>query len=146
MMRIRSRFKERYEYVRERDRRWLMQFSVEGFQRKLVPLLATYLILNFLDVVSTLIARQSTAGFQELNPLASALFELQFGGFVVALLLKYAPAFILTYIAFIGNKGANHPLEIRIAKLSALVVLAAGNIFYVYVVGSNLGNLLRLYL
>src|SRR2546426_12086205 len=116
MMSIRSRFKERYEYVRERDRRWLMQFSVEGFQRELVPLLATHLILNFLDVVSTLIARQSTAGFQELNPLASALFELQFGGFVVALLLKYAPAFILTYIAFIGNKGANHPVEIRIAK------------------------------
>jgi hypothetical protein len=145
-MGFRSRVKERYEFVRERDRRWLMQFSVEEFQRKLVPLLAAYLILNFLDVVSTLIAKQSTAGFQELNPLASALFDLQFGGFVIALILKYAPAFILTYIAFIGNSGEKHPVGIRTAKLSALVVLVAGNIFYVYVVGSNLGNLLRLYL
>jgi hypothetical protein len=143
---LKSRMKERYQFVRERDRKWLMQFTIEGFQRKLIPLLGAFVVLNFIDVVSTLIAKQSTTGFQELNPVASALFGLQFGGFVVALLLKYSPTFILTYIASIGGAGTRHPVGTRAAKLSALVVLVAGNIFYVYVVGSNLGNLLRLYL
>jgi uncharacterized protein DUF5658 len=102
-------------------------------------------VLNFLDVVETLAAMKWTAAFDELNPLASSLFTLQFGGFVVALLLKYSPIFLLAYIVFIRDDSNRRPLAIRLVKFGALVALAAGNIFYVYVVGSNLGNILRLF-
>ncbi len=140
---LRTRMRERYEYVRERDRRWILRYPIERLNKYVFVLLTPYLILNFLDVATTLYAMQFPQ-FRELNPLAAALFGDQFLGFVVALAFKYSPAFVLTYIAFANDKSSAHPVGIRVAKLSALVVLVAGNAFYVYVVGSNLGNLFRL--
>lgn len=134
----------RYEAVQERDRMWIMSIDVQQLDRRLVQLLAPYLVLNFIDVISTLVGIQSTTAFRELNPLASALFGLQFGGFAVALVLKYAPAALLTYLTFMKSSD-KHPLATKVAKFSGLIVLAAANIFYVYVVGSNLGNLLRVF-
>ena len=141
---LRSRWRTRYEYVRERDRRWILNLPLERLDGYLHPLLAPYIVLNFLDVATTLVAMESPA-FRELNPLASSLFGFGFVGFILALLLKYSPTFALIYISFSKDKGNKHPVAIRVSKLSALAVLVAGNILYVYIVGSNLGNLLRLY-
>jgi len=141
---LRSRMKSRYEYVRERDRRWILGIPVEKLEGYARPLLGPFLVLNLLDVVTTLTAMQFAA-FRELNPLAATLFDLSLGGFTAALALKCSPALALGYIAFVRDNRNRHPLAIRMAKLSAVIVLVAGNVFYVYVVGSNLGNLLRLY-
>ena len=134
----------RYEAVQQRDRTWIMSIDVKQLDRRLVELLVPFLVLNFVDVVSTLVGIQFTTAFRELNPVASALFGLQFGGFVIALVLKYAPVAILTYLTFMKSSD-KHPLATRVVKFSGLIVLAAADIFYVYVVGSNLGNLLRLF-
>ncbi len=139
-----SRARERYEYVNERDRRWILSLSIERLERYLVPPLVSFLLLNFLDVATTLIAMQSPS-FRELNPVAAALFAFGTEGFVAALLLKYSPAFVLIYITLMKDSRGAHPVLIRGAKLAAIAVLVAGNVFYVFVVGSNLGNLLRLY-
>ena len=141
---LRARMRTRYAYVKERDRRWLLGISVEKLESYARPLLVPFLLLNILDVATTLVAMQSPA-FRELNPLAATLFGLSVGGFAAAVALKCSPALVLGYIAFVRDSGDRHPIAIRVAKLSAVVVLVAGNAFYVYVVGSNLGNLLRLY-
>jgi Domain of unknown function (DUF5658) len=122
----------------------VLSFPIERLDSLVLPLLAPYLILNFLDVASTLIAMQFPS-FVELNPIAAALFSHQFTGFIFALVLKYSPAVVVTYIAFMKDVGNKHPLGVRMAKISAIMVLIIGNAFYVYVVGSNLGNLFRLF-
>lgn len=139
---IRERMRARYEYVRERDRKWILGIPLSRLDIR--PLLGPFLVLNILDAVSTLVAMQSPA-FRELNPFVAALFAFKSGGLVAALVLKYSPAAVLTLIAFSRDKTGRHPLAIRVAKLSAMVVLVVGDVFYVIVVGSNVGNLLRLY-
>lgn len=134
----------RYEAVQQRDRTWIMSIDVKQLNLRLFELLVPFLVLNFVDVVSTLVGIHTTTAFRELNPLASVLFGLQFGGFVIALVLKYAPVALLTYLTFMKSSG-KHSLATRVVKFSGLIALAAADIFYVYVVGSNLGNLLRLF-
>ncbi len=142
---LRDRFRSHYQRVRERDRAWVMSISPGKLERRLVPMLAVLLILNFLDILSTLVALKATPYFIELNPVVSGLLYLGFGGFLIALLLKYVPILPLIYAVFAQDSASRHPLGIRMVKIIAFVVLVAANAFYVYVVGSNFGNLFRLF-
>ena len=141
---LRTRMRARYEYVRERDRRWLQAIPVERMERYLRPLLGPFIVLNSIDVLTTLVAMRSPA-FRELNPVAATLFGLSLNGFAIAVILKCVPVLALVSIAYVKDRSNRHPIGIRIVKLSAIAVLVAGDLFYVVVVGSNLGNLLRLY-
>jgi hypothetical protein len=142
---VRSRLRSRYEKVRERDRAWVMSLSLPKLEGRLVPMLVVLLILNFIDVLSTLVAFKATPYFVELNPIVSGLLYMGFSGFMIALLLKYAPIIPLLYASFARDTAGRHPMGIRMVKISAFVVLVAADVFYVYVVGSNLGSLLRLF-
>jgi len=142
---VRSRIRSHYQRVRERDRAWLMSLSLSKLETWSAPMLAALLVLNFVDVLSTLTALKVTPYFVELNPVVSGLLYMGFGGFLIALLLKYAPIIPLLYAVFASDRADRHPLGIRMVKVSAFVVLIAANVFYVYVVGSNLVSLLRLF-
>jgi len=119
--------------------------SLTKLEGKLVPMLGALLILNFVDVLSTLVALKITPFFVELNPIAAGLFYMGFGGFLIALLLKYAPIVPLLYAVFASDSAGRHPMGIRMIKISAFMVLVAADVFYVLVVGSNLGSLLRIF-
>jgi hypothetical protein len=142
---IRDRLRSHYREVRERDTAWVMSLDTGRLEEKLVPMLAVLMVLNFLDILSTLVALRITPYFVELNPIASGLFYLGFGGFLMALLLKYAPILPLAYAVFTRDASGRHPMGIRMVKVIAFVVLVVTNAFYVYVVGSNFGSLLRLF-
>jgi hypothetical protein len=122
-----------------------MSVSLGKLETRLVPMLAALVVLNFLDVLSTLTAFAVTPYFVEMNPIVSGLLYLGFAGFLVALLLKYAPIIPLVYAVFARDRADRHPVGIRITKISAFIVLVASDVFYVYVVGSNLGSLLRIF-
>ena len=131
----RSSMKERLAVARERETRFLMSFDMDRVNRRLLVLLAVFIALNFLDAFTTLVALKA-AGFVELNPIASGLFHLDFGGFVLALALKYSPIVPLSYATLVGIEG-KRPIPIRVVKVSALIVLVAADIFYLGVVGAN---------
>jgi Domain of unknown function (DUF5658) len=131
----RSRMKERLAIARERETRYLMSFDINRVNRWLLILLSVFIALNFLDAFTTLVALRAQ-GFVELNPIASGLFNLDFRGFVLALVLKYTPVVPLAYATLVGAEG-RHTLPIRVVKVSVFIVLVAADIFYLGVVGSN---------
>lgn len=122
-----------------------MSFDMTRLNRRLMVLLSVFIALNFFDALSTLVAIHSGPSFVELNPIASQLFRLSFIGFVVALGLKYAPIAPLIYATYLKDKGSR-PVVFRIVKVSAFVALAAADIFYIAVVGSNITTLANFYL
>ena len=142
---FRDRLTAGFREARERDTRWIMKLDIRRLERKIFPLLISFVVLNFLDVLTTTVALNSSSSFQELNPLASALFQLHFQGFVVALGFKYLPVIPLLFIAFSRDTMGHHPVSIRVLKLSGLVALAAANIFYILVVASNASTLLAFF-
>ncbi|MDA4123938.1 MAG: DUF5658 family protein [Thaumarchaeota archaeon] len=140
-----ARWRERYHDARIRETKFLMSFNMIRLDKRLIVLLGVFVSLNFFDALSTLIAIHSGPTFVELNPIASQLFRLSFDGFVVALGLKYAPIAPLIYATYLKDKGTR-PVVFRIVKVSAFVALAAADIFYVAVVGSNIVTLAHFYL
>ncbi len=137
--------KERYAAARIRETRFLMSFNLSSMNNKLLILLSVFIFLNFFDALTTLLAINAGPTFVELNPIASGLFKLSFSGFLVALVLKYFPLIPLAYVTFLPTEGSRQ-MALRIVKVSALVALAAGDIFYVAVVGSNSLNLMSYYI
>ena len=140
---VRAKMRERRRMIRARETRLLMSFDASKLNRRLLVLLCVFIVLNFLDALTTLVAI-STGRIIELNPIASSLFHLDFPGFMAALALKYLPVIPLAYATFVGE-NVSHPLAFRIVKVSAFVALAAANIFYLVVVGSNLRTLASYY-
>ena len=122
-----------------------MSFDIAKVNSRLVLLLSFFVALNFFDAATTLLALNAGPTFVELNPIASGLFHKDFAGFVAALALKYMPMIPLGYATFVPV-SENHALAFRIVKVSALVALAAADIFYIGVVGSNSLILARHYL
>jgi len=143
--RVRPRMREGYRKARLRETRFLMSFDVSKLNGRLVKLLAVFIGLNCLDVLTTLVALNAGPSFVEHNPLAASLFNMHFAGFVAALALKYMPLIPLAYATHV-KENPSRPLAIRIVKVSAFVALAAADIFYVGVVGSNLHTLAAYYL
>jgi hypothetical protein len=138
-------WRERYHTARIRETKFLMSFDISRLNRRLILLLSVFVALNFFDALSTLVAIHSGPSFVELNPIASQLFRLSFGGFVLALGLKYAPVVPLLYATYVKDRGSR-PVVLRVVKVSAFVALVAADIFYVAVVGSNISTLARFYL
>ena len=113
-----------------------MSLDMELMDKLLLPLFVAYICLNFLDVYSTLLAL-NTGLFGELNPIASALFSLHFGGFLIAVTFKYLPAIPLFYLVFARDKYDRHPFQIRLVRFSAVVALIAADGLLGYIVAWN---------
>jgi len=140
----RSKMKERYAEARLRETKFLMSFDLFRVDKRLLVLLSLFITLNFFDALTTLVAINLGPSFVELNPIASGLFRLDFLGFVAALGLKYIPMVPLAYVTFL-RPSQNHPLALRVVKVSAFVALVAADVFLLTVVGSNSFNLLNYY-
>ena len=134
-----SRFTERFRKTNERDRLFITNLNLHFLDRVLLPLFATFLCLNFLDVYSTVLAIKSASAldFHELNPIASVLFSMHFNGFLIALFFKYLPAIPLFYAVFARDVHGRHPYEIRLVRFVALVALVAADIYLGYIVAVN---------
>jgi Domain of unknown function (DUF5658) len=141
----RTRMRERLAAARLRETKFLMSFNLASVNNRLLILLSIFVALNFFDAVTTLLAINAGPTFVELNPIASGLFHLDFAGFLVALTLKYMPMIPLAYATFLPGDSSKG-ITLRVVKVSALVALAAADIFYVAVVGSNSANLLSYFL
>ncbi len=142
---FRDRMRERYKLARARETKFLMSFNIPMLNSRLAILLSVFITLNALDVFTTLMALRAGPSFVELNPIASGLFGLSFGGFLAALALKYVPLIPLAYATYV-KESVNRPVAFRIVKVSALIALAAADIFYLFVVGSNVRTLVAFYL
>ena len=122
--------------ARERDRQFIMGLNIELMNKVLLPLFIAYLCLDFLDVYSTLLALKTNI-FQELNPIASTLFSLHFGGFLIAIAFKYLPAIPLFFLVFVRDPDDRHPFQIRLLRFVALVSLIAADGLLTYIVVWN---------
>jgi len=114
-----------------------MQFDLATLQKFAWPLLVGFICLNFLDVYTTTLAFNFGPLFHEENPLAAALFDQRFQGYLIALLFKYLPMIPLFYIVFVQDKGGKHAMQVRMLKLAAVVALAGADVLLFYVVGIN---------
>jgi hypothetical protein len=135
--RLKSRLASHFREVNERDREWMMRFDLGTMQSFLWPLFVAFVCLNFLDVYTTTIAFSFGPLFHEENPIAAALFDGQFRGYLLALVFKYLPMIPLFYLVFVQDGNGEHRLQIRVVKLAALVALAGGDAFLFYIVGIN---------
>jgi hypothetical protein len=139
-----SRLTESLRRANERDRRFIMSLNLVFLDKVLPPLYAGFLCLDFLDVYSTLLALRSAFYFQELNPIASTLFSLNFLGFLIAIAFKYLPAIPLFYLVFARDPLGRHPFEIRMLRFVGLVALiAADGLLGYIVIWNNIPNLIR---
>ena len=137
LARWKSRVAGHYKMISERDKRWIMAFDVGTLERFAWPLFVGFICLNFLDVYTTTLAFNFGPLFHEENPLAAALFDRQFQGYLLALTFKYLPMLPLFYIVFSRDRSGEHQMQIRMVKLAAVIALAAADIFLFYVVGIN---------
>jgi hypothetical protein len=126
-----------YRVVYERDRQWMMGFNVATLEKFAWPLFIGFLCLNFLDVYTTTLAFNFGPLFHEENPLAAALFNLQFQGYLLALLFKYLPTIPLFYIVFVKDGSRKHELQIRMLKLAGVIALVGADLLLLYIVGIN---------
>jgi hypothetical protein len=141
---VKDRMKGGIRAARVRETKFLMSFEISKLNKRLLVLLSLFASLTFFDAVTTLIAISSGPTFVELNPIASGLFRMDFLGFIVALVLKYIPMIPLGYVTFLADPE-DGAMPLRTVKVSAFVALAAADIFYLLVVGSNSFNLLSYY-
>jgi Domain of unknown function (DUF5658) len=138
-----TRIADHFREVYERDRQWIMGLNMSVMNDLLWPLFIAYLCLNFLDVYMTTLAMNFGPLFHELNPLAAALFDRQFQGYLLALTLKYLPVIPIFYVVFATDRDGSHPFGLRIVKFSVLIALIGANALLFYVVGiHNLESLL----
>ena len=136
MSRFRQAISDHFREVRERDTRWILQFSVERLNRLLFPLLLALIFLDFADVALTLAAVSIGPPLVELNPIASALFQKQFLGFALALALKYVPILPFAYLVLLHD-WSGRPVAIRVLKLGVFVALVGAVLFTVVIVTNN---------
>ena len=129
--------REQYRKATERDRKWLANLNIAKTDNILWPLFIAFICLNFLDIYTTSIAMGDSPVFQEHNILAAKLFAMNFRGFLLALLIKLAPALPMFYAVFLRDPGNKHPYQVRLIKASALAALIVGDAFYVWVVLLN---------
>lgn len=128
--------REQYRIASERDKRWIANINVNKINNILWPLFVAFICLNFLDIYTTSIALSNPSVFWERNILAARLFTSYFGGFLFAVVIKFAPALPLSYAVFVGD-SQKYRYQVRIVKVSALAALAVGVAFYCIVVLFN---------
>lgn len=138
---LKERISEHFRDVRERDTKWILQFSVSRLNRLLLPLLLALILLDFADIALTLTALSIGPPLVELNPIASALFRQEFWGFILALALKYLPLLPIAYLVLLDDRPRS-PVRVRILKFGVLVALVAAILFSGAVVANNAFTLL----
>ena len=127
---------------REGERRFMSRLDLGLIQRALWPLLVAFILLNFSDTLTTLVAA-GLNGFVEFNPLGTRLFRLGFDGFMLAYALKFVPVVPLFYMVAFKRDGTKDDFEVRLLKFTAFVVLVAADIgLGAIVIGNNLPLLL----
>ena len=136
---------ERRRLIRERETKFLFSFNIDRLNHRLVLLLLLFITLNCLDALTTLVAIATGPPFVELNPIAAGLFGKSFVGFLAALSLKYFPMIPLLYATFLKESSVR-PLAFRIVKVSSFIALAAADVFYLFVVISNVKTLATYFL
>ena len=139
-MGLQERVRTNYQEVRERDERWLMRIDYGMIRKALVILLGVYVLLDLMDLITTLTALSNSSIFTELNPIAHGLFQLQLLGFGLAIAFKFVPLIPLSYGVFMSESGKNQ-VHIKTIKLGVLVSLGAANILLIAIVASNLSTL-----
>jgi hypothetical protein len=132
--------KRSYEEAKERDEKWLMRTDFGRVRKALVILLAAFILLNLVDIITTLTALSKAPLFVELNPIASGLFQLRFPGFAAALVFKFVPLIPLSYGVFVSESGKNQ-IQVRTVKLGILVTLAAADLLYIAIAINNVSTL-----
>lgn len=140
-MGLRERMRRNYKEVKERDEKWLMRIDFDRVGKVLIILLAVFILLNLVDIITTLTALSHRSLFTELNPIAFGLFRLQFPGFILALAFKLVPLIPLSYGVFVPESGKNQ-IQLRTVKLGVLVALGAADVLYIVIVISNISTLL----
>lgn len=135
--RLKERAIEHYKGLYERDKVWIMQYDLGTLQKFIWPLFIAFICLNFLDVYTTTLAMNFGPLFQEENPIAAALFDAHFQGYMLALVFKYLPMVPLFYLVFVQDKKEEHRIQIRVLKLAGVVALAGADLMLFYVVGIN---------
>ena len=128
----------------ERERKFISSLNIDFIQNALWLLLAVFIMLNFLDTITTLYAAVLGGGFVELNPLGAALFRLGSSGFMLAFLLKLVPTVPLLYIVAF-RRGNSDEFQYRLLKYMGFVVLVGADlVFGAIVLGNNLPLLFQL--
>jgi hypothetical protein len=123
------------------ERRLVQGIDLAAIGRFIVPLYVLFILLDFFDAVTTLIALTSGPPFVELNPYAAHLFRMSFPGFLSAYLFKYVPAVPLFYMVFM-KQNERYDVEARLLKFTAFVILVAADIYLGYIVlGNNVPTL-----
>jgi hypothetical protein len=133
--------RERYRKIRERETKWIMQIEVKKLNRFLIPLLIALVLLDFLDVSFTLSALYQGPVFVEFNRIAHTLFDMQFWGFLLLLVLKYVILLPIAYGVHLGEKP-NRPVQVRVVKLGTLAGLVGADLLMAYIVTLDGFNLL----
>ncbi|MFI5421264.1 MAG: DUF5658 family protein [Nitrososphaerales archaeon] len=121
----------------QQEKLWIEKLDVAKLDNALWVLYILFICLNFLDIFSTSLVLGQTQNFHENNILAARLFAMNLPGFLLAVVLKFAPAFPLFYIVFLKESTSKHSFQVRIIKVSALFALIVGDIFYGAVVFLN---------
>lgn len=112
-------------------------FSVGGIAKPIWLLLASFIILGFLDSVTTLVAYSVSGGFVELNSFASPFFRMGFQGFMLADVTKYLPVPPLIYMAALrtGNGAADD--QVTLLKIAAFAVLLVADGYLTLILVAN---------
>ena len=127
----------------ERERRFMSSLNLGLIQKALWPLLVVFILLNFSDALTTMVAAASASGFVELNPLGARLFRLGLSGFMLAYLLKFVVVVPLFYMVAFRRSEPRYDFQVRLLKFTAFVVLVAADIgLGAIVIGNNLPLLL----
>ena len=129
--------RESYRHATERDKRWIMSLNLDRLNNFLWPLFIAFICLNFLDIYTTSFAMSSPLIFHERNMFAARLFAMSFRGFLVALMMKFAPVIPPFYAVFVNDSHDRYAYQIKLVKVSALAALVAGDVFYGLVVLLN---------
>lgn len=129
----------------EREKKFLD--SIEPLRlKRLVPYLTfVFVLLNFMDVLTTLSALRNHVDYIELNPYAAALFEIGPWGWVMAVLYKAFLVGAITFISVYERKDPNGTVfyHYKVLNLAGFAVLSGADGFYVAIVLMNNIPLLR---
>ena len=126
-----------YREAYARDRKWIMSLDLTLMNKIIWPLFVAFICLSFLDIYTTTLALNFAPLFYEQNPIASALFDKRFDGYLAALAWKYLPVIPLFYIVFVKDTEGRHQVGIRTVKFSALIALIGVDLLLFYIVGIN---------
>ncbi len=128
----------------EREKRFMDSLDLSLIQKALWPLLVLFILLNFTDVLTTLIAAKFGPGFVEFNALGAGLFGYGLSGFMLAYSLKFIPTLPLFYLVALRPGPSKDDFQVRLLKFMALTVLIAADVFLGSIVlGNNLPQLLE---